>query len=199
MKVLVVENDPVSQEILAGVLPKWGYEVVRAMDGVEGMDKIMLPSSPDLVLLDWMMPRMDGLGFIRKVRSEIKDNPPYIIMLTSRNEKNHIVTGLESGANDYITKPYDKDELRVRLGVGKRMIELQQALLKKISDLESAVKQINVLEGLIPICMSCKKIRDDSTYWNQIEGYIAAHSKATFTHGICPECYKKIVKESIDK
>ena len=199
MKVLVVENDPVSQEILAGVLPKWGYEVVRAMDGVEGMEKIMLPSSPDLVLLDWMMPRMDGLGFIRKVRSEIKDNPPYIIMLTSRNEKNHIVTGLESGANDYITKPYDKDELRVRLGVGKRMIELQQALLKKISDLESAVKQINVLEGLIPICMYCKKIRDDSNYWNQIEGYIAAHSKATFTHGICPECYKKIVKESIDK
>jgi len=199
MKVLVVENDPVSQEILAGVLPKWGYEVVRAMDGVEGMDKIMLPSSPDLVLLDWMMPRMDGLGFIRKVRSEVKDNPPYIIMLTSRNEKKHIVTGLESGANDYITKPYDKDELRVRLDVGKRMIELQQALLKKISDLESALKQINVLEGLIPICMYCKKIRDDSNYWNQIEGYIAAHSNATFTHGICPECYKKIVKESIDK
>ncbi len=199
MKVLVVENDPVSQEILAGVLPKWGYEVVRAMDGVEGMDKIMLPSSPDLVLLDWMMPRMDGLGFIRKVRSEVKDNPPYIIMLTSRNEKKHIVTGLESGANDYITKPYDKDELRVRLDVGKRMIELQQALLKKICDLESALKQINVLEGLIPICMYCKKIRDDSNYWNQIEGYIAAHSNATFTHGICPECYKKIVKESIDK
>ncbi len=199
MKVLVVENDPVSQEILAGVLPKWGYEVVRAMDGVEGMDKIMLPSSPDLVLLDWMMPRMDGLGFIRKVRSEVKDNPPYIIMLTSRNEKKHIVTGLESGANDYITKPYDKDELRVRLDVGKRMIELQQALLKKICDLESALKQINVLEGVIPICMYCKKIRDDSNYWNQIEGYIAAHSNATFTHGICPECYKKIVKESIDK
>lgn len=199
MKVLVVENDPVSQEILSGVLPKWGYEVVKAVDGLEGLEKMALPEPPELVLLDWMMPRMDGLGFIKKIRAGISDNPPYIIMLTSRSEKKHIVTGLESGANDYITKPYDKDELRVRLNVGRRMVELQRALLKKISDLESALKQINVLEGMIPICMYCKKIRDDRNYWNQIEGYIAAHTNATFTHGICPECYKKVVKESIDK
>ncbi len=195
MKVLVVENDRVSREILFNLLQKNGYDTLCAVNGVEGLCIMEEPDRPDIVVLDLMMPEMDGMELCRRIRAVKTDDPPYLIMLTVRSEKENVVAGLAAGANDYVTKPYDREELLTRIAVGKRMIELQKALLAKIADLSKALEHIKLLQGLIPICMYCKKVRDDKNYWEQIEHYIAAHSDAKFTHGICPDCSKRVMNE----
>ncbi len=129
MRVLVVEDDLTSRTLLTGVLTRQGYEVVTAVNGTEACDVLQRPDAPDLAILDWVLPEMEGPDVLRRVRAAANDNPPYILMLTSRDGKADIVAGLEAGANDYLTKPYNLGELRARLAVGCRMIEMQKALL----------------------------------------------------------------------
>lgn len=153
---------------------------------------LQLPDYPALAILDWMMPEMDGPEVVRRVRTLQTDRPPYIIILTSKGEKADIIAGLDAGANDYLAKPFDVGELRARIEVGRRMIEMQSALAEKIEELRRALDQIKTLRGIVPICASCKKIRDDRGYWNQVEVYMRAHTEARFSHGLCPECTKKL-------
>ncbi len=143
------------------------------------------------MLLDLMMPKMDGLELCRKIRADPRHKLAYIIMLTALVGKKDIVAGLEAGANDYVTKPFSHEELRARLQVGKRVIELQSALNKRVDELQEALRHIKTLQGILPICMHCHKIRDDHDAWQRIDTYISQHSKAEFSHGICPECYDK--------
>ena len=110
--------------------------------------------------------------------------------LTTKGEKADIVAGLEAGANDYLPKPYDPGELHARIDVGRRLIEMQDILLGKIEELSAALDHIKTLQGILPICSFCKKIRDDKGYWSQVESYIAKHTDAQFSHGLCPECLK---------
>ena len=111
----------------------------------------------------------------------------------SKLEKDNVVIGLESGANDYIRKPFDQEELHARVRVGERVLELQFKLAKRVKELEDPLSQIKTLQGLIPICSYCKKIRDDQNYWQQLESYISQHSQAVFSHGICPR-WKEVLK-----
>ena len=120
-------------------------------------------------------------------------------MLTARADKESLVRGLEAGADDYITKPFDREELRARLQVGCRMVELHTQLTNHAKQLEDSLAQVKLLQGLLPICCYCKKIRDDNKYWHQLECYIMGHSEARFTHGICPRCMVDIVKPELDK
>jgi response regulator RpfG family c-di-GMP phosphodiesterase len=108
-----------------------------------------------------------------------------------------LVTGLDAGADDYITKPFDFEELRARVRVGVRMVRLQQSLAARVSQLEEALANVRVLQGLLPICLYCKKIRDDQNYWQQVDKYIGDHSQARFSHGVCPDCYERVVKPEI--
>ena len=129
MKVLVAEDDLTSRILLVSVLRKWGFEPVVAEDGEEALALLEGPGAARLVLLDWSMPRVDGVEACRRLRErEDPDDPPYVVLLTGRSEKESIVEGLEAGANDYVTKPYDNEELRARLRVGERMLALQEAL-----------------------------------------------------------------------
>ena len=130
MKILIAEDDLTSRSILKAVLTKWGYDPVVTVDGDEAWKAMRKPDSPDVAVLDWEMPGQSGLEVCRKVRTLDAPNPPYIIILTAKNNKGDIVEGLEAGANDFITKPYDKDELLARIRVGQRMVALQSALVK---------------------------------------------------------------------
>lgn len=117
-------------------------------------------------------------------------------MLTSRNEQSDIVEGLRAGADDYLVKPWDAAELHARVEVGCRMVSLQDRLAEKIQELQEALNQVKALEGILPICSFCKKIRDDRNYWRQVEDYISSHSEARFTHSVCPECIKSTIPAS---
>jgi diguanylate cyclase (GGDEF)-like protein len=130
MQILVAEDDVTSRTILSSVLKKWGYEPIAVGDGISAWRIMQKSDSPVLAILDWEMPGMDGVEVCRKIRKNRSSNPPYLIILTARGEKADIVRGLDAGANDYVSKPYDSDELRARIKVGRRMLELQAQLLE---------------------------------------------------------------------
>ncbi len=116
------------------------------------------------------------------------DRHSFVIMLTTKDAKADIVTALDAGADDYLTKPFDASELRGRIEVGRRTIELQDSLSARVEELRNALDQLKTLRGIVPICTTCKKVRDDQGYWKQVEVYIRDHTEASFSHGICPEC-----------
>lgn len=192
MRILIAEDDLTSRTVLSAVLKKQGHEVTTTVNGAEAWQALQMPDAPTLAILDWMMPEMDGLEVVRRVRTLQTDRPPYIIMLTAKGEKADIIAGLDAGANDYLTKPFNIGELRARIEVGCRMVEMQDALAAKIQELRQAFDQIKTLRGIVPICANCKKIRDDRGYWNQVEVYVRDHTEAEFSHSICPECVKKL-------
>lgn len=195
MRILIAEDDLTCRTVLAGVLTKEGHEVTAACDGAEAWEMLQEPDAPRLVILDWMMPRLDGVDVVRLVRASPSPHPPYIVMLTAKGEKADIVAGLAAGANDYLPKPFDPDELRARIDVGRRMVEMQEELARRIDELNDALEHIKTLRGIIPICSGCKKIRDDHGYWRQVEAYVAAHTDAEFSHSICPDCMARLYPE----
>jgi len=199
MQILIAEDDLTSQLMIKAIVAKAGYEPIVTGDGLSAYEILTKPNAPKLAVLDWMMPGMDGVEVCRKVRALKTDDPAYLILLTSRDDKKDIVHGLKAGANDYVVKPYDVEELLVRIGVGRKVVDLQALLSGRIEELQAALAQIKTLRGLLPICMYCKKIRDDRQYWQQVENYVATHTEAQFSHGICPDCYKKYVQPEIDK
>ena len=129
-RVLISEDDFTSRAMLTAVLRKWSYDPVTTENGTQAWEALQQPGAPKLVLLDWSMPEMDGVEVVRRVRTLDTSEPPYIIILTSDGAKASIVAGLEAGANDYVVKPYDTDELLARIRVGQRMVELQAKLLE---------------------------------------------------------------------
>jgi DNA-binding response OmpR family regulator len=186
--VLIAEDDFTSRSMLAAVLTKAGHDVMATVDGAAAWEALQRPDAPRLAILDWMMPEMDGLDVVRRVRALQSERSPYIMMLTAKGDRADIVAGLDAGANDYLTKPFHIGELRARVKVGCRLVEAQDALAAKIEELRQALDQIKTLRGIVPICASCKKIRDDQGYWSQVEVYVRDHTEAQFSHGICPDC-----------
>jgi CheY-like chemotaxis protein len=146
---------------------------------------------PLLAILDWGLPGMDGPEICQRIRETATSEPTYLMLLTGRNAKADLVKGLQAGANDYVTKPFDREELRARLQVGCQVVTLQQGLTARVRELEEALSQVKQLQGLLPICSYCKKIRDDRNYWQQVETYLLKHSQLRFSHGICPDCFDR--------
>ncbi|MEI6655013.1 MAG: response regulator [Verrucomicrobiota bacterium] len=125
MKILIAEDDLTSRAALAGVLKMHGYKVEETSSGAEAWLALQQPDAPRLVILDWMMPEMDGPELLRRARGLQTDRPPYIIMLTAKSDKPHVIAGLDAGADDYLAKPFDPGELLARVEVGRRMVEMQ--------------------------------------------------------------------------
>jgi diguanylate cyclase (GGDEF)-like protein len=172
MKVLVAEDHISLRTMLETVLAKWGFEVISACNGEEALARLQEPNAPQMALLDWMMPGMDGLEVCRKTRERLPPGLPYLIILTARSEKGDIVKGLRAGADDYIAKPYDSRELLARLEVGRRMVELQQKLQAAMENLVQqaltdpltlAPNRRSVLETLEREISRAG--RDGSTFW----------------------------------
>ena len=199
MKILIAEDDMISRRLLETTLIKWGYEVIVTCDGVAAWELLQSGDRPPLAILDWMMPGLNGLQICRKIRGIPTSTPPYLILLTAKGRREDIVTGLQAGADDYVTKPFDREELHARIQVGMRIIELQHNLADRVKALEEALARVKQLQGLLPICSYCKKIRDDQNYWQQVENYISKHSEAQFSHSICPDCYESQVKPELDQ
>ena len=197
VKILIAEDDKVSCRLLESTLVRWGYEVVVTRTGVEAWEALKQTDAPRLAILDWMMPGIDGPEVCRRVRRIETATPCYIILLTAKGSKADIVEGLSNGANDYITKPFDRDELHARVQVGATVIGLQQSLAERVSELESALAHVKLLQGILPICSYCKHVRDDHNYWQTVESYVTRHSEARFSHSICPGCYDSVVRPQI--
>lgn len=135
MKILIAEDDPVSRRVLEAFLVKWSYEVIVARNGAEAWDELQKQEAPMLAILDWMMPGMDGVQVCRKIR-EAKDRPyVYILMLTAKERKQHILEGIEAGADEYLTKPFEPHELKAHLLAGRRILDLQDALIRAREEL----------------------------------------------------------------
>ena len=205
MDVLIVDDEPDIIKILRKYLENHGLGVLTAQNGREALE-ILHKSDVRLVITDRIMPEMDCIALCRSIRASDISGYVYIIILTISGSKEDIVNGINAGADDYVTKPFNLEELKVRVDSGLRVLALEQSLHEKIKEeeilvgeLKAALDQVQKLSGMLPICATCKKIRDDKGYWNKIETYICEHSEAKFTHGMCPDCAKEYRSEYFDK
>jgi phosphoserine phosphatase RsbU/P len=194
MRILIADDDDVSRLELEALLTRHGHEVTAVADGTEAWEILEGEDPPRLAVLDWLMEEMDGVDVCRRVRQRSELRDVYLILLTSRGDQENILAGLQAGANDYVTKPFDRDELLARVHLGGQMVGLQAELAARVRELEAALVRVKQLHGLLPICSYCKSIRDDKMYWHQVEAYVKSHSEAEFSHSICPACWEKVVK-----
>jgi two-component system cell cycle response regulator len=231
--ILIVEDSSTQAKILQHALEKHGFEVYKSKNGREALEYLN-DHTPSIIISDIVMPEMDGYEFCKKIKSDERLKSIPIVLLTTLSEPEDVIKGLESGADNFMTKPYDEETLIARIhyvltnaglreprasGTGieiafagkkhfitsnriqildllistyENAIQKTRELEKTIRELTHANETIKTLKGLIPICASCKKVRNDAGYWEQIEMYIRDHSEAEFTHGFCPDCLKKL-------
>jgi DNA-binding response OmpR family regulator len=177
-------------------LEHWGHEVVCAADGDEAWQILQQWDAPRLLVLDRMMPGKSGIELCRDIRDLVTAIAPYIILLTGMGDKENIVEGFDAGADDYVTKPFHSAELRARIKTGQRILELQFALARRVADLEESLAHVKTLQGILPVCMHCQKIRNDQESWQKIDTYIQEHTDALISHGLCPECLEAFYPKS---
>jgi len=199
MKILLADDDAIARLAVEETLKEWGFTVKGVGDGQSAWNALQESEGPRLALIDWQMPGMDGLELCRQIRNTPELAGVYVILLTSRDTKSDLLEGLSAGADDYVAKPFHREELRLRLNTGQRILELQASLAERVAQLEEALGQVKVLRGILPICSYCKKVRKDKDYWEQVESYIATQTDVRFSHGICPDCYDSRVKPELDR
>jgi DNA-binding response OmpR family regulator len=192
MKVLLAEDDAVSRRLMETHLDKWGFKVIVARDGAEAWVQLNQQPDIEMAVLDWMMPEVDGIDLVHRIRNELGSRVLYILVCTARGGVEDLVTALDAGADDYLTKPFRQDEMRARLRVGVRTVTLERALRRRIAELDAALRHVRTLQGLLPICMHCKRIRNDDDVWERLENYLEAHADVEFSHGLCNECMAKV-------
>src|SRR5215203_488154 len=198
LQVLVADDEPVSRTVVGAMLKKAGYPVIFAHDGEQAWEKLDSADPPAIALLDWEMPGLQGPEVVQKIRSRQDQAPTYVILLTSRDSYADIVEGLRAGADDYVTKPANEDELIARVNVGARVVQLQTALADRVRSLEEALATVRALQTLLPMCAYCKSIRNDQNYWEKVETYFTQHSNVSFTHSYCPHCYERYVRPELE-
>jgi len=191
MKILIVDDIPENISALAIALESEGFDIQTAAGGEQALQCVR-DNAFDLILLDIKMNGMDGFETCRALKeSDATSNIP-VIFLTVSKETEDVVKGFTCGGVDYIAKPFRQEEVCARVRTHLYLRILMKEKEKLIGELQQALAKVKTLSGLLPICSSCKKIRDDKGYWNQIETYIRERSEADFTHGICPSCAKML-------
>ncbi len=191
IRILVVDDNPDNIDVMLNLLKPEGYNMAVATRGEKAL-KVAEHFQPDLILLDVVMPGMDGFTICKKLKGRSATREIPIIFVTAKSETEAIVKGFRSGGQDYISKPFRREEVlsRVRTHLRLRLLIKEQAGL--IKELTENLAQVKTLRGMLPICASCKKIRDDQGYWHQIETYISSHTDVDFSHGVCRDCAHKL-------
>lgn len=195
-RVLIAEDDYLVGETIKRALKELDYELVgKASDGAEAVE-MACTLNPDVVLMDIQMPELDGLEATQQIQSRC---PMPVVVLTAHESQELVEKASEVGVSAYLIKPPKQTEIERAITIALARHDDLMALRYLNEDLEThkeklekALAEIKTLRGILPICSNCKNIRDDDGYWNQIEVYIRDHSEAEFTHGICPECVKKL-------
>lgn len=203
MKILVIDDSAPFRRALTALLGHGDFgEVVAVETAREGMDVLSASTSKPpkdgfgVVLMDVMMPQMDGIEAVREIkrRPELRDLP--ILMVSAQGDEERVRRAFDAGAIDFISKPIKKFELQARVKAALRLkVEMDRRkrreleLEQTVAELKKALDEVDTLTGLLPICSYCKKIRDDSGYWTQVEAYIEKRSDARFSHSICPACF----------
>ncbi len=203
--VLIVDDVPKNLQVLASTLRAEDCQIAAATNGQKALD-MLNKITPDLILLDVMMPELNGFQVCEKLKADPNTAELPIIFLTARTETEDIVKGFRLGAVDYVTKPFNPAELLARV---RTQLELKKArdsektliseLRTTLADLKDALARVKALSGLLPICSNCKKIRDDKGYWQQVENYLEDHSEAQFSHSLCPNCVRELYPKVADK
>jgi DNA-binding response OmpR family regulator len=183
MRILVVEDDAVARHLLRSALTRLGHEVAEAQDGLAAWDLYQREYVP-IVISDWMMPGLDGIELTRAIRAGRHGKYTYVILVTALEGKSRYMQGMSAGADDFLAKPVDLDELGARLRVADRMLSLQE--------------EVKHLRGLLSTCMYCKNIRDGDA-WVPFEVYISKRSDASFSHGVCPTCLETRLKPEMHR
>lgn len=179
MKILAVEDDPTLLLVLSRTLRKLGHDVVEAGSGRAAWEAVAT-THVRVVVSDWMMPDMDGLDLCRRIRAREFDDYVYFIILTVKDASpENKQKAADAGVDDFLVKPLHPIDLELRLRVAERVI--------------ASTTRIRQLEGLLPICTYCRKVRDDHDYWQQFESYLHQHTNMKLSHSFCPECYEKVV------
>lgn len=202
INILIVDDRPENLLSMESLIESPELNIVRASSGNEALG-LMLDYEFAIVLLDVQMPGMDGFETAELMRgSERMKHVPIIFVTALSKDQKYVFRGYESGAVDYLFKPLEPEVLKSKVKIfceiyrQKRIIQNQLTEIEEKNDvLQRQLKEIKVLKGFLPICASCKKIRDDKGYWTQVEKYVADHSEAKFSHGICPDCAKKLYPE----
>ncbi len=195
MRVLVAEDDEKTQKALIFLLQRHGYTAVPANDGQAALDILTELDPPAIVLLDWEMPKLDGLAVCRLLRAMPLKRYIYVIMVTARDSAADLLAAFAAGADDFLGKPADTAQLLARMKSGERVLALESRLEERIAELRRSLELVSQLKRLLPICMYCKKVRDDGDYWQEIDAYIHEHTGTDFSHGICPECIEAVRKD----
>jgi DNA-binding response OmpR family regulator len=173
VKVLIADDDAISGLALAAKLKKLGHEVIVTKNGRDAWYAYRT-NNPQIVITDWIMPVVDGPDLCRMIRADARVQYTYIIMLTASESKDNYIAGMNAGADDFVTKPFDAEGLKARLRVAERVLNLQST--------------VDQLEGLLPICSYCKKIRDGNNAWQPVEDYVEHRTDTSFEHALCPDC-----------
>ncbi len=186
--ILIVDDQPVSLKLLLTFLERRGFIMLVACSGEEAL-VLIEKTRPDIILLDIMMPRLDGYETCRRLKDNGATADIPVIFVTALTNLEDKVKGFEVGGVDYVTKPFQHEEVLARISTHLSLARLRKELEGKNQQLQTALDEIRQLAGILPICAKCKKIRDDDGYWQQVEKFIKTHTGAEFTHGYCPDCY----------
>ena len=197
-RILIVDDERSNINVLNEIL-KDRHSIKVALNGEQTLERAVSHPKPDLILLDIVMPGMDGFEVCRKLKENKMTADTPVVFISALHETIDKVKAFSLGAVDYITKPFDAEEVLARVKTHLTLHFLQQQLKKKNQELQLALTEIKTLRGILPICSSCKKIRNDKGYWEQIECYISEHSDAEFSHGLCQECAKKLYPDMFDE
>jgi PleD family two-component response regulator len=195
--ILIVDDTPANLRLLSGMLAEQGYRVRLAPNG-----KLALMSAranpPDLILLDIKMPGLNGYEVCERLKADPRTSDIPVIFISALDQTEDKVKAFTFGGVDYVTKPFQVEEVLARVRTHLRLRGLQKQLAERVRELEEALSMVKRLEGLLPICSYCKRVRDDQDYWHRVESYIEARSEALFSHGICPDCYEEHIVPQLE-